>query len=158
MAGRGPAPKDGDKRARRNADPTPAKRLRFRKGKQPPLPARMPDGRAWPTQTRTWWKRWAASAQAERFTDLEWSYLLDTALLHGQMWAGDSKVAAELRLRLAKFGATPDDMQRLRVGYDTGTPTTGSVEVAATIPNGGSARERYGDLRLVPGGQSTAGA
>ena len=50
-----------------------------------------------------------------RVTALEWSELLAAAVLHGMFWSGDTKVAAEFRLRVAKFGATPEDRQRLRV-------------------------------------------
>lgn len=156
MAGRGPAPKDPDKRARRNADPHPTRRIRFVAAKQPALPRRMPDGRAWPSRTRTWWKRWGDSPQAESFTALEWDYLLDTAVLHGELWHGDSAKAAELRLRLAKFGPTPEDQQRLRIRYDRPDPDA-VADVGRSIPKGSTARERYRDLRVVPGGRATSG-
>lgn len=155
MAGKGPPPKDPDKRARRNAEPVPTRRLKFVKAKQPALPAKMPDGQAWPQRTRTWWARWGRAPQADRFTALEWDYLLDTAVLHGRLWRGETSVAAELRLRLAKFGATPDDQQRLRLRYDTGPEPgdPGADEVSAGLPKGATARERYGDLRVVRGGK-----
>lgn len=52
---------------------------------------------------------------AAKFTELEWSELLVAAVFHGLFWRGDPRVAAELRLRVAKFGVTPDDRARLRV-------------------------------------------
>ena len=41
--------------------------------------------------------------------------MLDTALLHADFWLGDRSVEAGLRLRVAKFGATPEDRLRLRI-------------------------------------------
>lgn len=156
MAGKGPPPKDPEKRARRNAEPVPTRRLKFVKAKQPPLPARMPDGHAWPARTRGWWKHWGADGRTERFSALEWDYLLDTAVLHGRLWRGETAVAAELRLRMAKFGTTTDDMQRLRLRYDTGLEgddDAGADDVKTNLPKGATARERYGDLRVVRGGR-----
>lgn len=80
---------------------------------QPPLP----DGVNWPQATRDWWATWASSPLAEDFTDLDWSYLIDTAALHAQMWMGDVKLAAEIRLRVAKFGVTPEDRARLKITF-----------------------------------------
>lgn len=65
--------------------------------------------------TLAWWETWRRSPQAATFTATDWDFLVDTALLHARFWAGDEKVAAELRLRVAKFGATPEDRARLRM-------------------------------------------
>jgi len=40
---------------------------------------------------------------------------LDTAVLHAEFWMGDRSLAGELRLRAAKFGATPEDRARLKI-------------------------------------------
>lgn len=48
-------------------------------------------------------------------TETDWCFLLDTAVLHAEFWLGDRSVAGELRLRAAKFGATPEDRARLRI-------------------------------------------
>jgi hypothetical protein len=71
----------------------------------------------WPEQTRVWWDVWRMSAQASLMGEVDWCFMLDTAVLHALFWLGDhsSQLAAELRSRVAKFGATPDDRQRLRV-------------------------------------------
>jgi hypothetical protein len=84
---------------------------------QPELPECMPSGCAWPARTVAWWQMWAASPLAAEFTATDWSELLDTAALHGEYWSGDLKLAAELRLRVAKFGATPEDRARLRITF-----------------------------------------
>jgi hypothetical protein len=111
MGGRGPAPKDPSERRRRNVSPelvlvTPDDQVRG--------PA-LPDEYEWPEQTRQWWETWRRSPQAQTFIDVDWSYLLDTALLHADLWLGDLSMAGELRLRVGKFGATPEDRLRLRI-------------------------------------------
>lgn len=144
MAGVGPAPKNPNKRARRNGDPVPQTVLEFVKGEQPDLP----DGYDWPARTRDWWEMWASSPQAKNFTQSDWDFLLDTALIHAEMWAGNLGVAGELRLRVAKFGATPEDRARLRITFAE------ADERDSARPAGTSARERYGNLRPVAGGAS----
>jgi hypothetical protein len=144
MAGYGPAPKDPGKRARRNADQVPSTVIRFVKGERPALP----DGYDWPRPTRAWWEMWAQSPQAEHFMQTDWDFLLDTALIHSELWSGNAAVAGELRLRVAKFGATPEDRARLRLVFAEADEKDGAR------PSGSSARERYGNLRSVPGGAS----
>jgi hypothetical protein len=145
MAGTGPAPKDPSKRARTNADPIPATKLAFVPGEQPELPV-LTDG-FWHPMTREWWKVWGDAAQADTFTETDWMVLLETALLHHMFWNGDMKVAGELRLRVAKFGATPEDRARLRMVFADADEKdmkrgTGSAGPAPASP--------YGGLRAVP--------
>lgn len=71
----------------------------------------------WPARTREWWQMWRDSPLATEFTATDWSELLDTALLHARFWSGDVRLAPELRLRVAKFGATPEDRARLRITF-----------------------------------------
>lgn len=71
----------------------------------------------WPARTREWWQMWADSPLADEFTSTDWSELMDTALLHAKFWSGDTKLAGELRLRVAKFGATPEDRARLKIQF-----------------------------------------
>jgi hypothetical protein len=52
---------------------------------------------------------------AGEFFDADWSYLLDTALIHAAFWKGNVTVAGELRLREAKYGFTPEDRAKLRI-------------------------------------------
>lgn len=141
MSGRGPAPKDPARRRRTNKDPipttvvTPDSILRG-----PELPA----GIDWPAQTLRWWVTWRMSPQAQGWGDTDWDFLLDTAMLHKAFWEGDAKVAGELRLRVAKFGATPEDRARLRMQIaNPGDPEA---------PDGGSKKSqggRYGHLRVA---------
>ncbi len=141
MAGRGPAPKDPSKRRRRNADPVPTTyAIADGQARGPELPA----GIDWHPQTVAWWATWRTSAQAKVFTDTDWVFLTDTALLHHAMWSGDRAAATELRLRVAKFGATPEDRARLRLQVSTSADDTKLADGAAPKAGG-----RYGHLRDV---------
>lgn len=130
MAGIGPAPKDPARLAGHGAAKSRGAQMRVITATpvaQPALPKFNlqveVDGElvsrsfVWPERTRDWWKMWADSPLSAEFTSTDWSELLDTALLHARFWGGDVKVAAELRLRVAKFGATPEDRARLRIQF-----------------------------------------
>lgn len=143
MAGRGPAPKDPARRARRNADPAPQTILRFEQAEPPDLPD-WPDEGDWPQRTREWWQMWRSSPQAEHFSSTDWDFLLDTALIHARLWSGESSAAAELRLRVAKFGATPEDRSRLRMQFAQADEAD-AQRPAQERP----ARDRYAALKVV---------
>lgn len=143
MAGVGPAPKDPSRRARRNKDTIPQTILRFERAEPPDLP----EDRDWHPRTRAWWEMWKRSPQAEVMSETDWSFLLDTALMHDAMWSkGQWTLAAEVRLRVAKMGATPEDRARLRMVF-----AEADEKDAKRPPAQSSARERYGDLRVLPG-------
>ncbi|WP_155858706.1 hypothetical protein [Candidatus Blastococcus massiliensis] len=116
MAGRGFPPKDPrllsrprDSRRRGEVQEVAAPPAR-----QPTLPRDID----WHPRTRAWWRDWKRWPLADSFTAGDWSFLLDTALMHHRMWAkGEMKWASEIRLRVAKYGATPEDRQRLRVQF-----------------------------------------
>jgi hypothetical protein len=86
-----------------------------------------------------WWRTWRESPQAQTFTDTDWSFLLDTAVMHAEFWLGNRALAAELRLRVAKFGATPEDRARLRLSV--GDPK-GRSKPAGLQPAKADRRER----------------
>jgi hypothetical protein len=83
----------------------------------PPLPRLVPGTEdKWHPATVKWWKSWRSSPQAAAMiTGPDWDFLLQTAVIHHRFWTdgGDPKLAAELRLREGKFGATPEDRARL---------------------------------------------
>jgi hypothetical protein len=74
----------------------------------------LPDGE-WHERTIAWWQTWRRSPQAQAFAETDWDVLAETALLHTRMWNGEVSIAPELRLRVAKFGATVEDRLRLRM-------------------------------------------
>ena len=122
MAGRGPAPKDPSRRARRNAGPE-LRVIEAEPASQPELPTFLIEQDddlmefVWPAMTQQWWAMWGESPLAPEFTASDWSFLLDTAVIHAKFWNGSTTAAAELRLRVAKFGATPEDRARLKITF-----------------------------------------
>lgn len=145
MAGTGPAPKDPSRRARRNKDPNPTTRLQF----HPCDPPELPNDYAWHPMTVRWWEIWRQSPMAEIMGATDWSFLLDTALMHTTMWdRGQWTLAAEVRLRVAKFGATPEDRLRLRIQWADADDRDSQVPQHAPIPNRDS--KRYGQLKVLP--------
>ena len=141
MAGRGPAPKDPAKRARRNKDPQALRVIEAEPQPQPDLP----DSVAWHPQTLEWWAMWGRSPLSETYTENDWRELMDTALVHTALWSGDGKAASELRIRVAKFGATPEDRARLRVTFAQADQA--DQKRAPKKPSKGA----YGDLKVVGG-------
>ena len=113
MAGKGRVPKTDLSRtnetARRAAEFVPVTADGVLRGPD------LPDTIAWTVQTAKWWLTWRRSPQAQTFTESDWDFLLDTAMLHQEFWSGSLSVAGELRLRVGKFGATPEDRMRLRL-------------------------------------------
>jgi hypothetical protein len=87
---------------------------------------------------------WGTSPLSDRFSANDWSELLDTAVLHGRFWSGSVTVAAELRLRVAKFGATPEDRARLRITF------AAADEADAKRPAPPKAKETYAGLHVLP--------
>lgn len=163
MAGRGPQPKDPSKRARRNKAPE-LKIIPAVASAQPSLPViehvtvdengtKHKERFHWPAITRRWWKMWAESPLSVDYTDVDWAFLLDTAYIHALYWKGDVKQAAELRLRVAKFGATPEDRARLRIQFAVADAVEddpgAAAQVATGVPSSSRERSRSRSIRVV---------
>lgn len=134
MAGKGPAPKGTRSRERDEASVTIVEPDGQTHGPE------LPDTFEWPTATLTWWETWRVSAQAKTFTDTDWSFLLDTAVLHAEFWLGNRSLAGELRLRAAKFGATPEDRARLRI--EVGEPPAATGKPGSLQPKAAADRKQ----------------
>ena len=134
MAGRGPAPKAERSRpndtARRQAEFTKVADDGQVRG--PDLPEF-----AWHERTVAWYETWRRSPMAQTFLDADWDFLIDTAMLHTEMWNGSSGLAAEIRLRVGKLAGTPEDRMRLRLQVDTE-----AKEAAAPRPMNNDRRAR----------------
>lgn len=144
MAGLGPAPKPAHRRARVNKDPAPTVSLPFQRCEPPELP----DEVDWHPQTLRWWSIWQQSPMAEIMGPTDWSFLLDTALMHNAMWLkGQWTLAAEVRLRVAKFGATPEDRLRLRISWADADAADGRRDQTVDVPT--RANSRFTGLRAV---------
>lgn len=148
MAGRGPIPKDPAKRARVNKGPE-MHIIESEPMPQPDLPECMPAGHGWPEITREWWAMWGRDPLAAEFRATDWAELLDTAVLHGLYWSGDVKLAGELRLRTAKFGATAEDRARLRIQYAAADEADDKRDKRRAGKAGDETKKRYEGLRAV---------
>lgn len=146
MAGRGPAPKDPAQRRRRNKAESVTELTPVNVMQGPELP----DDFEWPAATRTWWDTWRRSAQAQTFVETDWSFLLDTAVMHAEYWLGNRALAGELRLRVAKFGATPEDRARLRLSV--GEPKPGAKGPVKGLQQKGGAERQQRLLKVVGDG------
>ncbi|MFI2213045.1 hypothetical protein [Streptomyces sp. NPDC020141] len=94
----------------------------------------LPDDGEWHPRTLQWWQTWRESPQAMAFIDTDWDFLLDTALLHHVMWTkGRWEFASEVRLRAAKYGATPEDRARLKLKVED--PANASQKAAQRPAN-----------------------
>lgn len=125
MPGHGPAPTG--KAVRRNKQPEKTMIKSDGKKRGFPLPKgvltdKYGDEEEWHPATVQWWESWRTSPQATHMlSEPDWFALLDTALIHHKMWKnGKWEFASEVRLRVAKFGATPEDRMRLRQEIETG--------------------------------------
>lgn len=115
MAGRGPAPKA----ERQRPSDTKARTSEMTKlaTDQQLRGPDLPEGE-WHQRTVDWFSNWRRSAVAQTFVDTDWDFLIDTAVLHSEMWNGNLGHAAELRLRVGKLAGTPEDRLRMRITID----------------------------------------
>lgn len=145
MAGRGPAPKPTRSRpndnARRESEMTKIAADETVRG--PELPAEF----GWCDRTRDWWETWRHSAQAQSMTATDWEFMLETAALHHEFWEGNTSLAGELRLRVAKFGATMEDRLRLRMQIES----EATAQKSTSTRRDSSADRRRRLLKVVDG-------
>ncbi|MBD0739848.1 hypothetical protein BGM09_10470 [Streptomyces sp. CBMA29] len=109
---RGPAPKDNA--VRRNAHPHATE-----------LPAVAQPGRELPRAlgittagAKRFWKTWSTAPQTARWAETDWAELEVTTKLVDALYLGDLKLASEIRMRVAKWGATTEDRARLRMKFE----------------------------------------
>ena len=123
MAGRGPAPKDPEKRRRRNTETrTSIDRSARLPRSQTPTLGRRPGGSSWQPETKAWWDEWRDSPQATRFVGTDWQLLRRLAPMVDGYWlfvkdgamSAAKDLLAEIRLQESKVGAAADDRARLK--------------------------------------------
>lgn len=71
----------------------------------------------WPAETRRWWRAVSRMPHCALWTDSDWQYALDTALVAAAFHAGDARQAGELRQREKIMGVTQDARRDLRIRY-----------------------------------------
>lgn len=134
MAGRGAAPQGYQSRerdqVRRQGVPAGAVVL-VDDGKQTG-PA-LPEGRSWHVATLAWWENWRCSPISNAWRATDWDFALETALLRDDYVKRPSHlVAAELRQRASKMGATYEDRMRLKISIVDIEPDDGVVPPGVT--------------------------
>lgn len=67
---------------------------------------------------RRFWRTWATSPQAAKWIETDWAELEITVKLVDAFYQGDTKLAGEIRQRVAKWGATTEDRARLRMSVE----------------------------------------
>lgn len=100
----------------------------------------LPTDIAWPEPTVALYESLRRDPVAQALTDTDWHHVIDTMNLHRLMWANEPsnsiKVAAEVRLRLAQLGITPEARLRLRLliadSASTDADRTGSAHRGMT--------------------------
>ncbi|MFB7906425.1 hypothetical protein ACFC1T_08360 [Kitasatospora sp. NPDC056076] len=109
---RGPQPKSNA--VRRNAHPH-AQEL-----KAGALPGReLPRGLGITTAgAKRFWRIWASSPQSSQWAETDWAELEITTKLVDALYQGDLRHAGEIRQRTAKWGATVEDRNRLRMSIN----------------------------------------
>ncbi len=84
----------------------------------PRLPRQRVGGKSWPTRTKAWWKAISTMPHCVRWSDGDWSFAIDTAMLAAEFHeSGTSASAAELRQREKIMGTTMDARRALRIRY-----------------------------------------
>lgn len=111
----------------------------------PPLPQGvLPGGESWHPQTVALWAELRRHPLLQDESALLWQFLIDTAMLHHRLWAhGELRHAAEIRLRMAKVAATPEDRQRMKVKIAQHVPE--APEVPAGVSDISTRRKRLTD-------------
>ena len=150
MAGRGPAPKDPAKRARRNADPIAQRVFVADPADQPSLAELLGQtnpltGTEWHQATILFWGQLAEFPTTANLQAAQWSSLARAMMIDDAVVSGKIALAAESRLRLAKYGIDPDDHARQRVQI----VAADEAEERRAPASGSSAKERRAGTRRV---------
>lgn len=145
MAGHGPAPQDHRQRPRdEKAQPFDTLPAEGYQGEYPPLAAGYTltiDSAEGPEEidvefleaTQDWYREWARSPMAVRFTAVDWGRLrrIVAPLADRYHRRPTTSIATELRLQETLLGATVMDRQRMRVRVATAAPAKRPGPVAA---------------------------
>ncbi|NAE18042.1 hypothetical protein [Enterococcus hirae] len=109
-----------------------------------PLPEGvLPDGEEWHPQTLALWNALRSFPTLADEPALGWQFLIDTALMHHTMWTkGRWEFASEVRLRVAKYGATPEDRMRLKVKVEKPKTDDAAASPSAAVTSIASRRSR----------------
>lgn len=97
-------------------------------GKVPPLPREV----GWPVGTRRWWRIISRMPHCRLWTEADWQFAIDTAIVAAAFHGGDLRQATELRQREKVLGTTADARRDLRIRY-VRPPSPEDRPVAAVV-------------------------
>lgn len=83
----------------------------------PRLPRCRPGGKSWPTRTKKWWAAVSTMPHCVLWSESDWSFAIDTAMLAAEFHDGLISAATELRQREKILGTTADARRDLRIRY-----------------------------------------
>jgi len=144
----GPEPKDDDQRVRRNVPTFDKVVLSWDGLRRGP---NLPRDTEWSKATKEWWNAWRNSAQAMVMGETDWETLKEAALVHNMIHQPKTKIVdgevvhvpisateltnllAELRRRVAAFGATFEDRKKLRMHIETPSNEDKVLEAAEEV-------------------------
>src|SRR6476620_4054058 len=121
---KGPPPTEGSQHQAKNGSIYPKVPVNWDGEKRGP---ELPEGFNWGPITIAWWEKWRNSPQSMVMLDSDWSLMLETALLVEMLWYPSSRMgavsatqlAAEIRRRVAAYGASFEDRTKLRMEITT---------------------------------------
>jgi hypothetical protein len=98
----------------------------------PKLPRRE---QGWPAMTQRWWKAVSTMPHCRLWSDSDWSFALDTAIVAAAFHSGSVAAAAELRHREKLLGTTLDARRDLRIRYvDPGAKAEAEDQGEEAVP------------------------
>lgn len=71
---------------------------------------------------KRFWRTWSMAPQTVHWIETDWAELELTCKLVDGLYLGDLKLAGEIRQRVAKWGATVEDRNRLRMTIESENP------------------------------------
>ncbi|KXF56152.1 hypothetical protein AXA44_02660 [Rhodococcus sp. SC4] len=112
----------------------------------PKLPSKRLQGKSWPTLTRRWWKAVSTMPHCVLWTDSDWQFAMDTALIAAEFHDGDVKASTELRSREKLLGTTMDFRRDLRLRYVDPQAFAGATPADDDAPTGVARMDDYRDV------------
>lgn len=71
----------------------------------------------WPAETKRWWKTVSSMPHCVLWSEADWQFALDSAVVAAKFHGGKSNMATELRNREKVLGTTVDYRRALRIRY-----------------------------------------
>lgn len=128
VAGRKPKPPgQAINRNKPAFDWTEVPNVPFAEGRE--LPERRPDGKSWPGWTLDWWSAVSSMPHCSLWSDADWRFAMETALVVAEMHDGNVRLATEIRNREKVLGTTLDFRRDLRIKYVDPTKRPALAEV-----------------------------